>query len=68
MITKKQMDDIIEMMSEWNFKFDSNNSSIYLEHYAPNLAHEIEKVADANNEIAYQLQRIADVFEKKEKV
>ena len=68
MITKKQMDDIIEMMSEWNFKFDSNNSSIYLEHYAPNLEHEIEKVADANNEIAYQLQRIADVFEKKEKV
>ena len=66
MITKEQMDDIIEMMSEWNFKFDSNNSSIYLEHYAPNLENAIEKVADANNEIAYQLQRIADVFEKKE--
>jgi len=65
MITKKQMDDIIEIMSDWNFKFDSNNSSIYLEHYAPNLEGSIDRVAEANNDIAYQLERIANAFEKK---
>ena len=62
----EKMDEIIEIMKGWNFEFDSNKSTMYLEHYAPNLEHAVQKIADANNDIAYQLSRLADAFEKKE--
>ena len=67
----KRLDDLIEIMQRWNFAFSSSESdgcptSMYLEHFAPNLESEIRGVASANQDIANALERIAIVMEGKQ--
>ena len=66
----KRLDDLIKIMQQWNFAFSSSErdgcpTSMYLEHYAPNLESEIRGVASANQDIANALERIAIVMEGK---
>jgi hypothetical protein len=65
-----RLDRLIEIMNDWNFKFSSSEkdgvpTSMYLEHYAPNLESELRGVASANQDIANALERIAIVMEGK---
>tara|TARA_R110000772_G_scaffold188912_1_gene300005 strand:+ start:188 stop:430 length:243 start_codon:yes stop_codon:yes gene_type:complete len=65
-----RLDRLIEIMNDWNFKFTSSDrggdpSGMYLEHYSPNLESELNGVANANQNIADALERIADVMENK---
>ena len=67
----KRLDDLIEIMQRWNFAFSSSESdgyptSMYLEHFAPNLESELMGVANSNQNIADALERIADIMEGKQ--